>query len=165
MTYRVSFAGPSLDKSLRGLSRDMDRAFGELFSLARPVDGALLPASDVIEDDAGWTLSLDLPGVRPDDVEVLTEDRSLIVRANRSELALKEGARRITQERPRGNMARVFRLPRTADVEQISASTEHGVLTLRIGKLAPAQPRRVPVGVTSESRDSTLSNRDAGDAN
>ncbi len=143
MTYRV-FTAPAIDSSLRGLRRDMDRAFGELFAPTTAVNGAV-PLTDITEEKTGWTLTIDLPGVRAEQVEVTTEDRVLTVRFERPEPTLAEGAQRLTQERPAGRFERQFRLPRTADLEQVRASAEHGVLTLRVGKLSPAQPRRVPV--------------------
>lgn len=151
MTYRVSFATPGFEKSFRGLSRDMDRALGELFSLDAPAAGTVQPVSDIVEDEAGWTLTLEVPGVGPDGVEVLTEDRTLTVRATRSDETLKEGAKRVAHERRVGVFSRQFRLPKTADVESITATVDLGLLSIRIGKLAPAQPRRVPV--TAQSPD------------
>ncbi len=145
MTYRVSFATPGFEKSFRGLSRDMDRALGELFSLDASPAGTVQPVSDIVEDESGWTLTLEVPGVRPDGVEVLTEDRTLTVRATRANEALKEGAKRVAHERAAGVFSRQFRLPKTADVENITATIDLGLLSIRIGKLAPAQPRRVPV--------------------
>ncbi|MCB1318687.1 MAG: Hsp20/alpha crystallin family protein, partial [Leptospiraceae bacterium] len=44
-----------------------------------------------------------------------------------------------------GEFERHFRLPEKADSQQISASSEHGVLRIRIGKSAKAQPRRITV--------------------
>lgn len=145
MTYRVSFATPGFEKSFRGLSRDMDRALGELFSLDATPAGTVQPVSDIVEDEAGWTLTLEVPGVRPEGVEVLTEDRTLTVRATRADETLKEGAKRVAQERRAGVFSRQFRLPKAADVESITATVDLGLLSIRIGKLAPAQPRRVPV--------------------
>lgn len=149
MTYRV-FTAPATDSSLRGLRREMDRAFGELFAPTSAASGAL-PLTDIIEDRTGWTLTIDLPGVQAEQVEVTTEDRVLTVAFERAQPNLAEGAQRLSQERPTGRFERQFRLPRTADLEQVRASAEHGVLTLRVGKLAPAQPRRVPVAPQGDS--------------
>jgi HSP20 family protein len=122
----------------------MDRAFGELFAPAAATT-ASVPLTDIVEEKTGWTLTLDLPGVQADAVDVTTEDRVLTVRFERPQPVLPEGAQRLTTERPTGRFERQFRLPRTADLEQVRATAEHGVLTLHIGKLSPAQPRRVPV--------------------
>lgn len=146
MTYRVSLMTPAIPQTMRGVRREMDRAFESL--LGTPVaaaDAAWAPAADVVEDDAGWTLVLDVPGVTPEALEVLAEERTLTIRGDRTSEARPEGARSAMRERRTGPFARQFRLPSTADAQQLSAELSHGVLTVRIGKLAPAQPRRVPV--------------------
>ncbi len=151
MTYRFSFADPAIDATLRGMGQRFDQTIGDLLQFSTQTNGAVQPLGDVVEDQTGWTIVLDMPGVRPDAVDVFTEGRLLTVQAARTTEQFKQGARRITQERTTGNYARQFRLPRSADVESIAAHAEHGVLTLRISKLAPVQPRRVQVNVASGS--------------
>jgi hypothetical protein len=43
----------------------------------------------VVEDDAGWTIALDVPGVTPDALDVLAEDRTLTIRGERSTTAVR----------------------------------------------------------------------------
>lgn len=157
MTYRVSLMTPALPQTMRGLRREMDRAFESLLTApgASP-DAAWAPAADVVEDDAGWTVVLDVPGVVPEALEVLAEDRTLTIRGDRAAAALPEGARGATREHRTGAFARQFRLPTTADSQQLSAELAHGVLTVRIGKVAPAQPRRVPVQTVSSAVPSNV---------
>jgi HSP20 family protein len=153
MTYRIAFRHPTLAtpalplaRSLRGLHDEVDRAVGTWFGQsAEPTDAAWTPATDVIEDETGWTVLLDLPGVPPEAVEVVTEERVLRVRGERAEAPLREGAAPRQQERRSGRFDRRFRLPTGADAETLSAELAHGVLTLRIGKVQPVQARRVPV--------------------
>ena len=56
------------------------------------------------------------------------------------------GYRRV--ERSYGEFFRRFTLPDVADSEAISAKTTNGVLTVRIGKRAEVQPRRIQVNVS-----------------
>ncbi len=150
MTYRVSLMTPAMPQTMRGLRREMDRAFDSLLAApAASADAAWGPATDVVEDDAGWTIVLDVPGVAPDALEVLAEDRTLTIRGERAAVVVPEGARSAMHERRTGAFTRQFRLPPTADAEQLSAELANGVLTVRIGKVAPAQPRRVQVQTLS----------------
>lgn len=150
MTYRVSLMTPSMPQTMRGLRREMDRAFETLLTASRPAtETGWTPATDIVEDDAGWTVTLDVPGVTPEALDVLAEERTLTVRGERLAMALPEGARSANRERQSGSFSRQFRLPASADAQQLSAELAHGVLTLRIGKVAPAQPRRVPVQSTT----------------
>jgi len=146
MTYRVSLITPSMPHTVRSLRREMDRAFESI--LAAPhaeADSGWVPAADIVEDDAGWTIALDVPGVTPEALDVLAEDRTLTIRGGRSATVPPDGTRGAARERRTGTFARQFRLPETADAQHLSAELAHGVLTLRIGKVTPAQPRRVPV--------------------
>ncbi len=163
MTYRVSLMTPSIPQSIRHLRREMDRAFEQFVPVA---EGAWVPATDIVEQADGWTVTLDLPGVRPDALEVLAENRILTVRGERAGTPRADGDRAMSLERRSGAFARQFRLPPAADAEQLSAELAHGVLTLRIGKVAPAQPRRVPVATPiGEEHAPELGNgRDAGSA-
>lgn len=150
MTYRVSLMTPVMTHTMRGVRREMDRAFQSLVTAPAPAaDSAWGPAADVLEEDAGWTVVLDVPGVAPDALEVLAEDRTLTIRGERPAVAVPEGARGVVRERATGAFARQFRLPPTADAQQLSAELTNGVLTVRIGKVAPAQPRRVPIQTVS----------------
>lgn len=156
MTYRVSLMTPAMPQTMRGLRREMDRAFESLLSTAGAADAAWVPAADVVEDDAGWTVVLDVPGVASEVLEVLAEDRTLTIRGDRPAVTMPESARGAMHERRTGAFSRQFRLPPSADTQQLSAELAHGVLTVRIGKVAPAQPRRVPVHTVSATSAPTV---------
>jgi HSP20 family protein len=147
MTYRISLLTPPVPASIRGLRREMDRAFETVFSpvAASPAASRWSPATDIVEEETGWIVTLDVPGIAPEALEVVAEERVLTVRGTRAAPTLAEGAQTVTRERPAGAFERRFRLPTSADAEQLTAEVAHGVLTLRIGKVRPAQPRRVPI--------------------
>ena len=79
----------------------------------------------------------------------------LVVRGSRTVRELAEGERRLVGERALGQFTRRFRLPKTADANTLAASYAHGVLTVRVSKVAPAQPRRVPITVDNGTQLST----------
>lgn len=133
-----------------GLRREMDRLVSEVFGAARPdalgQSAAFAPAADAIEDAASFTLTLDLPGVRADKLDVLAEEGVLTIRGERIRAAANhEGARTLFAERSAGSFERRFRLPKAADSSAIEATLQDGELTVRVAKVAPAHPRRVPV--------------------
>ncbi|MCC6241305.1 MAG: Hsp20/alpha crystallin family protein [Gemmatimonadaceae bacterium] len=112
--------------------------------------------ADARESATGFTLELDLPGVSPEALDVLAEEGVLLIRATRAERALTEGERQVIAERRFGDIERRFRLPKSADQSNIRAEFVHGVLTVHIAKLAPAQPRRVTVAVGQAAPDAPV---------
>ncbi len=132
-----------------GFRREMDRLLDEVVN-ARPQSSASWqPVTDAREDAGGYTLSIELPGVSPSAVEVLSEDGLLTVRGIKSAPELQSGQQVAFSERAHGEFARRFRLPKSADLHSVSATYALGVLTVRVAKLAPAQPRRVPITVAT----------------
>lgn len=104
-----------------------------------------LLAADVVEDADGFEFDFDLPGVRPDSIEVRVEDGLLIVSAERPapQRADKVTVRRA--ERYYGHYHRAFRLPARWASEPIEASYRDGVLHVRVAKPACAKPVRIKV--------------------
>lgn len=131
------------------LHQDLDRLFGrELHDFDDESRGAVsewMPAVDVQETGDAFVLHADLPGVDPKDIDITMENGVLTLRGSRqSETRTEEkGFRRV--ERTSGEFFRRFTLPDSADPESIDAGMKNGVLTVRIGKRAALQPRRIQV--------------------
>jgi len=130
------------------LHSDLDRIFGRELSDDDDSRGAVsdwLPAVDVHETKDAFVLRADLPGVDPKDIDITMENGVLTLRGRRESESTQEerGYRRV--ERVSGEFFRRFTLPDVADAEAISAKTNHGVLTVRIGKRAEVQPKRIEV--------------------
>ncbi len=101
------------------------------------------PDMDVFELPEEFLLSLSLPGVRPEDVDVTVVSRSLLITGERR-FAVPPGAIAHQIEAPRGRFQRRVRLPVNADVTAISSQMSDGQLVLRIAKSAP-RSMRVPI--------------------
>lgn len=143
MTYAFPMAPAFSTVTLR---RELDRFFDEA-QPGRGQDSEWQPAVSIREDAGGYTVLVDLPGVDPSAVELVAEDGTLTVRGARAAHAPAEGERMVLSEQSQGRFARRFRLPKAADQQAVTASYALGVLTVRIAKVAPAQPRRVPITV------------------
>jgi HSP20 family protein len=147
MTYTFPIA-PTFPAST--FRRELDRMFDDVFT-GRPADGQWQPQVTAREDGAGYTLEIDLPGVDPSQVEVLAEDSVLTVRGTRSRREPGEGEKVLFAEQPNGSFVRRFRLPKQADLQAVAASYALGTLSIHVAKIAPAQPRRVPVTVNGSA--------------
>ena len=82
---------------------------------------------DVKEDEKAWTLSLDLPGISREDLEVKVEDT--IVRLQ-------------TRAEAKRQYKAAYELPESIDVDTTTAELKDGVLTLTLGKKTPVSNER-----------------------
>ena len=128
------------------LYREMNSLFepqGNQTSALDAVDFA--PAVDVKEDDQHYEVHVDLPGVKPEEVEVTAENGALEIKGERNS-ELKESQKGYSHiERHYGRFMRRFNLPEDVDAERIEAKCEHGVLHITLPKTAESSPRRITV--------------------
>lgn len=93
------------------------------------------PALDVAESEAGYAVSVDLPGVAKDDVKITIDGRSVSVSAQtQREAATEEGGRVIYRERSASGFVRSVTLPEEIDQDASQARLDHGVLVLNLAK-------------------------------
>lgn len=104
-----------------------------------------IPSVDIKEETDRFIVHADIPGVKPEDIEVHMEAGILTVKGEKkTEVKTeKEGYRRI--ERSNGSFYRRFSLPDSADSEAISAKCKHGVLEITIPKREAVKPKRIDV--------------------
>ena len=93
-------------------------------------------------------VDLDLPGVRPESIEVTVEKNVLSVKAERHWKT--EAVETVVCERPTGTFSRELFLADSLDSDKISASYENGVLRLTIPVAEQAKSRRIEVKAAEE---------------
>jgi len=128
---------------------DFARRVDALFDAHAAPERGYKPVLDVREGEEGWTLTADLPGLRPDDLDVHWEGDHLVLegrvgQAPSGDASDDEGWTLVRRERGAGHFARRIRFARPVDVDAIEAALTDGVLTVRVPRRAPT---RVPVTV------------------
>jgi len=103
------------------------------------------PAVDVSETADGYSFAIELPGVAPEAVEVEVKDNVLTVKGERKAAALKDGEQYLHRERPHGRFARVFRMAKPVNADNVTASYREGVLAVVVPLRAEAKPRKIHV--------------------
>lgn len=103
------------------------------------------PAVDIKEENDRFVLHADIPGVKPEEIEVHMEGGILTLKGEKKSEAKteKEGYKRI--ERTYGTFYRRFSLPDSADAGAISAKCKNGVLEIVIPKREAVKPKRIDV--------------------
>jgi len=107
------------------------------------------PPVDIFEDKEAIYLKAELPGVKPDEVNVNVENNILTLSGERKleKNEDRNGYHRI--ERVYGNFTRSFALPNNVATDQVEATMNDGVLTVKIPKKSEAQPKRIEVKSSS----------------
>ena len=103
------------------------------------------PAMDVIENEQSFVIRLDLPGLKPDDVNVEVENDVLTISGEMGDTVEREGDRYHYRERTYGSFQRSVRLSNTIDTEHVEANFENGVLNITLPKLPEAKARQITV--------------------
>lgn len=103
---------------------------------------AATPA-DVVEYPNSYQFSMDMPGLKMDQIKVQIEDNQLVVSGERKRESekVKEG-KYVRMERRLGKYLKKFELPETADTEKIAAVYQDGVLSVTVEKKPPPEPRK-----------------------
>ena len=97
--------------------------------------------TDVKENDKGYSVEIDLPGYKKDDVQATLEDGYLTISAskNSSNEEKDEDGKYIRRERFYGNCSRSFYVGEAVTDADITAKFEDGILNLTIPKKEPEQ--------------------------
>jgi len=135
----------SLDDSFEDLWRGWPTRF--FSDTARPV---LRPAMDVAENDKEFTIRVDLPGLKSEDVKVEVNDGLLTLSGEMGDTVEKEGDHYHYRERRFGAFQRSIRLPNTIDADNVEASFDNGVLNIVLPKLPQAQPKQISIKATKK---------------
>jgi HSP20 family protein len=121
--------------------------FRELDRLAESLTGSRYSVPlDVYRRGDRFLVTVDLPGIDPSSIDVTVEKDVLTIKAERS-WAPADGDEVIVLERPQGSFVRRLFLGEGLDSERISATYEHGVLTVVVPVAESAKPRKVSVAL------------------
>jgi len=118
---------------------------GHQVATAQPSRGGVLytPRCDIFETVNELLLLADLPGVRPEDVDVRFENGELVIQGRCT--PRQDGVNYLACEYGVGNYYRAFTISEAIDSGQISAELKQGVLTVHLPKSEAVKPKRIAV--------------------
>ena len=102
------------------------------------------PVADIYETDSGYSIAIDLPGIKRDAIEIDIDDNRLIVKGTREI----DGSKSRRNERPRGKFLRSFSVPASIDQGKIGAEYKDGVLQIRLPKRAEQKAQKIEVKIS-----------------
>jgi HSP20 family protein len=104
-----------------------------------------VPRANVVETENEFEVTLDLPGMKPEDVNVELKNGDLWITGKREEEKEEKGKTYHRVERRYGEFRRVLSLPATTDSEKVAAKYDSGVLRVTVPKMEEAKPKHIPV--------------------
>lgn len=143
---------------MRRMHEEVDRAFAEAFAgggLGSSSQGTWSPAIDMHEREGNLVVHADLPGIKPEDVQVEVDNDMLILSGKRERSEQHEARGIHRRERTYGSFYRAIPLPEGANTENARAQFNHGVLEITIPRpQKQSQSRRIPIGSGSSGQQS-----------
>ena len=106
-----------------------------------------MPAVSVSEAKDELLLTAELPGLAEDDITIELENNVLTVSGEKNEVREEDDEERKyhVYERSYGSFSRAFTLPRTVDGQNIVATFENGILTVKLPKVPEAKGRKIEI--------------------
>lgn len=143
---------PTRWNPFRQLSRfDPITDFDELFRglgarpLARQFENTLEMRMDVTEDDKAYRITVDVPGVKKEDIDVSVEGNQVTISAEIKREQSRDNEKEIYSERYSGKAYRSFSLPFEVDSAKSEARYDGGVLALTLPKKASAESKHLSI--------------------
>ena len=139
---------------LVSLQRDINHVFEDFWSRVdngwsgrTDVVGAFGPSTDVTETDKSVDVSIELPGMTQDDIDISLSSDAMTIRGEKKIEHEEERKGIYMSERSYGSFYRTVPLPAGVDADKADATFKNGVLTVSLPKTAEAQAKvkHIPV--------------------
>jgi HSP20 family protein len=128
------------------LQQEIDRLFdGFSMSFAGSGTKGLAPTMDIAETDKDIEITVELPGLQEQDVQLNVADNLLTIRGEKKNEREETKKDYHLVERSYGSFMRTVELPAGVDTDQIKAEMAKGVLKIAVPKPAPAQTKKIDV--------------------
>jgi len=133
------------------LKRDMDRLFSRLWDdfcipvLPRPFREG--PFVDLSETDDSLVLRAEIPGMKPEDLEISISNDVLTLRGEATREDETDEERYRSTERGFRSFSRTIQLPCKVEIDEVKATYKDGLLSVVMLKCKPQPPREIKVKV------------------
>jgi len=137
-------------RDMMTLRQAMDRLFEDSFVRPAGLGTSAVAdvAMDMFETDSEVVLKAELPGVKPEEVDVSITEDVLTIKGEHKEEKEEKEASYYRKELRYGSFSRSVRLPTSVNSEKAEAVFENGMLTLTLPKAEEVKPRQIKVKTT-----------------
>jgi HSP20 family protein len=139
-------------RDVMALREEVNRLFGR--TLGEGAGAAVwTPAVDVFDTKDAIVLKAELPGMKPEDIDIEIDDNVLTIKGERRFRETVEDGRYYRLERSYGHFSRSLTLPQGVRGDQIEARFDQGVLEVRVPKSEEVKPRKIAVAAPDTVAD------------
>ena len=114
----------------------------EFFRGATPPGGNFSPSLDIKEDESAYHVSVELPGMAKEDVNISLKDHNLVIEGEKKQEAREQKYGYSWVERSYGSFQRTIQIPENAKGDQVGARMENGVLEITLPKSDHREERK-----------------------
>ena len=111
------------------------------------VDSPWSPSVNIAENEDGYLLTAELPGVNKEDIDIDLKDNTLTLKGEKKAEKKEEKENYIRVERSYGKFKRSFYVSDDIDVSKVDANFKDGVLKIKLVKKEEAKPKQIKVEV------------------
>ena len=126
----------SLWEEMRDLQNRLNGAFGS---------DRTYPGIRLYQKEDKVVLHAEIPGVRPDDLNLTVQDDYLTISFERKNDPSEQKGRILRSERPQGRRSRTIRLPFRVDSNRVEAEFKKGLLLVNLPMVEEDKPRKIAV--------------------
>ena len=144
--YPQSDLSAALER-LTNMRAEMDRVFESTSSFSGSTDplSRWNPAVNVYQDKDRFTVVVELPGLKKEEIEISLHDDTLTIAGERKREESSE--QEFLTERLYGKFQRSLTLPTAIDAEKVKASYKDGLLQVELPKAEEAKPKKIEVAL------------------
>jgi HSP20 family protein len=126
------------------MQREMNRLFTD-YSPTRYRSAPSYPAMNLWADEESVIIRAELPGLKPDDLDISIDEGDLTLSGRRHPEEMPEDATYHRQERNYGSFTRSIRLPFKIEADDVEATMKNGVLTLMLPRAEEDKPKKIAI--------------------
>jgi HSP20 family protein len=117
----------------------------------RGADGPWCPSIDIVETVDSVVVTIDLPSVDPNGIDVALAGNMLTVSGEKAATSIADNETCHTAERATGSFKRPIPLPVPVNPDSVSAEMQNGTMCITLAKADEAKSRQITVNSGSES--------------
>lgn len=135
---------PSIWQEMDQLQREMNRLF-DASDRGRVFNSPSYPAINIWTNEEGQLITAEMPGLRPENLDIDVTGDALSISGERVQDDLPENARYHRRERNFGSFSRTIQLPFMVDTDKVEASFQNGVLQISLPRAEADKPKKIQI--------------------